>query len=164
MFMGQEATPYYNPQYRLCGWDYPPFNVTHKKLNRKTMQTEKLISISQSKSGQNFTAYNAGGDRIHIPARQIEALGLTKDTLPKELFALTATKTFDELDPKTKDRTGQTFSRVQACSIFKTKEEMFAAKNDARLLNDECEAAYKKQASSLGLSVESIKALESDAV
>lgn len=128
------------------------------------MQTVKLISIRQSKSGQNFTAYNAGGDRIHIPARQIEALGLNKDTLPKELFALVDTKTYDELDPKTKERTGQTFSRVQTCSIFLTKEEMFAAKNDARLLNDECEAAYKKQASALGLNVESVKVLESNAV
>jgi hypothetical protein len=128
------------------------------------MQTEKLISISQSKSGQNYTAYNAGGDRIHIPARQIEALGLTKDTLPKTLFALTATKTFDEIDPKTKLATGQTFSRVQACSIFLTKEELFSAKNDARLLNDECEAAYRKEASALGLSVETVGALENSAI
>jgi len=128
------------------------------------MQTEKLISISQSKSGQNYTGYNASGDRIHIPARQIEALGLTKETLPKTLFALTATKTFDEIDAKTKVPTGKTFSRVQACSIFLTKEELFAAKNDARLLNDECEAHYRKEASALGLKIETAQALENAAI
>ena len=124
------------------------------------MLTEKLISISQSKSGNNYTGYNAIGDRVFIPARQIEALGLENGALPKELFALVGTKTFNELDPTTKQPTEKTFTRVQALSIFLTKEEMFNAKNDARLLNDECEAHYKKQASALGLSVESVTALQ----
>lgn len=125
------------------------------------MQTVKLISISPSKSGENYTGYNAKGDRIHIPARQIEALGFSKENLPKELFALTDTKTFQKIDATTKQPTGETFSRVQACSIFKTKEEMFAAKNDERLLDAECEANFVKSATALGLKVESVQALES---
>jgi hypothetical protein len=129
-----------------------------------TMLTEKLISISQSKSGNNFTGYNAIGDRVFIPARQIEALGLKYGALPKELFALVGTKSFNELDPQTKLPTEKTFTRVQALSIFLTKEEMFAAKNDARLLNDECEAHYKKQASALGLTSETVSALENAAI
>ena len=128
------------------------------------MQPTKLISISQAKSGVNYSGYTATGDRIFIPARQVEALGLTKDTLPKELFALVGTKTFDEIDSKTKQPTGNRFDRVQALSVFLTKEEMFAAKNDSRLLNDECEAAYRKQASAAGLTSETVSALENAAI
>lgn len=107
----------------------------------------------------NFSGYNAQGQRIHVPARQMENLGLNKDSkIDFPLYALVVEREFDELN-ENGEPTGVKFKRQQAGSIFKTKAEMIAAANADKMLNIETAAALQSSAKAAGLTEDAVSAL-----
>jgi hypothetical protein len=134
------------------------------------MKTVTIVSGNFSKSGNNFTGYNNIGERIHIPMRQIENLGFTKESkIPFPLFAIVVDKEFDKLDTDGK-KTGETFTRPQAGSIFKTSAEMVVAVNadskikadaeaDLKIYEIERAVSLKAKATAAGLSEQTVEAL-----
>ena len=122
------------------------------------MQTVQITS-GQFTANNNFSGYNAKGERIHIPARQLEILGINKETkIQFPIFCLVVEKEFAQLDAD-RNPTGGTFKRLQAGSTFLTKAEMIAAVNGDRMLALEVEADFKAQATSAGLTTEDLAVL-----
>lgn len=124
------------------------------------MKPVTILSGNWSASS-NFSGYNAGGERIHVPARQMEALGYKLgEAVDFPIYALTVDRTFSRLDAEGKP-TNETFNRVQAGSIFKDKQSLISAINADKLLTLDAEADLRTQASSKGLTEDAIKALAS---
>lgn len=123
------------------------------------MNTVTIVSGNFSKSGNNFTGYNAVGERIHVPMRQMENLGYNKDSKVEfPLYAVVVEREFNTLGADGKP-TDETFKRLQAGSLFKTKAELIEAANADKVLAIETKSALVKQASTAGLSEEAINAL-----
>ena len=123
----------------------------------------RIVSGSFTEKG-NFSGYDPSGDRIHINAQQMENLGLKKgDTIAFPLFAIAVERTFNRLDenqePIKVDGVEQTFTRVQAGSVFKTKAEMIEAFNSDKVLDIEATANLKAVAVEAGLEGKVLDAL-----
>jgi len=109
----------------------------------------------------NFSGYPASGDRVHIPARQLENLGITKDSkIDFPFYALVKVREFDTIDADG-NPTGVKFKRLQAGSIFKTKAEMLEAYNEDALMDLEAKAQLKAQAKAMDLDEDAISTLMS---
>lgn len=122
------------------------------------MQTVAIISGNFTGSN-NFSGYNALGKRIHVPARQLENLGITKETkIQFPLYAVVTEREFDVLDDSG-NPTGEKFKREQAGSIFKTKEEMINAVNADKLLTIEAHADLQSKAKASNLTEDAMSAL-----
>lgn len=108
----------------------------------------------------NFSGYTTKGVRIHIPALMMSELGYDKDKKPEfPLYACVVERTFDILNDEDKP-TGETFTRAQAGSIFKSKAEAIEAMNSDDLLALEAKAELYKGAKSFGLTEDTLKKLE----
>ena len=129
----------------------------------KNMNTVAILSGNWSANG-NFSGYNAGGQRIHIPQRQMENLGFTRDTKIPEgkfpLYALVVEREFNELD-ENGNPSDKTFKRLQAGSTFLTEEAMISAKNADKILEIKATKALVTEATSAGLSEDAVKAITS---
>lgn len=118
----------------------------------------------------NFSGYTALGERVHIHKRQMESINWTKqEDLKFPFFVIGDTKQIGQLDADGKPLTNQdgtpvTVDRLTALSVFKTKDEIKQAHVDARMLDVEIAQEVASQASSAGLSEESVKALMTAAI
>jgi hypothetical protein len=122
------------------------------------MQTVAILSGSFTDNG-NFSGYNAAGQRVHVPARTMESIQLTKDSkIAFPLYALVVEREFDVVDADN-EPTGKTFKRQQAGSIFLNKADMIAAANADKMLTIETAAALKTQATAAGLTEDAISGL-----
>ena len=122
-----------------------------------------LQSGSFSEKG-NFSGYNASGIRIHVSAQTMQTLGYNKanaSTIQFPLYACVVERTFNVLNDN-QEPTGETFTRLQAGSVFKTKAELIAAVNADKLLAVEAESELQKVAKTLDLTPEAIKSLVND--
>lgn len=127
------------------------------------MQTVTIIDGNFTGKG-NFSGYNAAGQRIHVPARQMENLGLTdRKQIEFPLYALVVEREFASVDGNNIP-TGEKFKRVQAGSIFLTEEEMMTAANADDLLRLKTKANLAAQAKSVGLTESAINSLLSVAI
>ena len=121
-------------------------------------QTTAILSGNFTTNG-NFSGYNAAGDRIHIPARQMESLGLNKDSKIKfPLYSLVRQREFSSVDTNGQP-TGEKFTRAQSGSIFLNEEDMIAAANADDLLKLKTKANLATQAKSTGLTDSVINSL-----
>ena len=123
-------------------------------------QTVALQSGSFSAKG-NFSGYNASGVRIHVAANLMKSLGYepaNANTIQYPLYACVVEREFNMLDTEGKE-TGETFKRLQAGSVFKTKAELIAAVNADKLLAIEAAADLNKAAKSLDLTPETFAQL-----
>lgn len=116
----------------------------------------------------NFSGYNSKGVRIHVPAIMMTELGYAKDAKDAEgkpvkieypLYACVVERTFNVLNDEGEE-TDETFTRAQAGSIFKTRQEAIDAMNSDDLLALEAKADLYKGAKSFGLTEDTLKKLE----
>lgn len=127
------------------------------------MKQVAILNGNWSTNG-NFSGYNAAGERIHIPGRQFESLGITRDSqIDFPLYALVVTREFSRLDADGKP-TEEKFTRAQAGSIFKTKQAMIAAANADKLLAVETAKALQTEVKAAGLTEDAFKALAEYAI
>jgi hypothetical protein len=121
------------------------------------MNLKSIRSGSFTAAG-NFTGYTVAGERIHIPARQMETAGYNKDNMPKfPFYTVSGERTFNVLD-ENGNATEEKFTREQAGSIFATKDEAIEAYNESFLLDIEAKASLKRAATEAGLA-ESLNAI-----
>lgn len=124
------------------------------------MKPITILSGNWSASG-NFSGYDASGERIHIPARQMEALGYkVGDSVSYPFYSLIKERTFSKLDADGKP-TNETFTRVQAGSLFKNEEALITAMNADKLLTLKAQKALQTEATSAGLTEDALKTLAS---
>ena len=107
----------------------------------------------------NFSAYNSKGQRIFIFKTQMEGLGFTDDkTVKYPFFAL-----MDERDIQTRDDSGEItdtmVKRLQATAVFKTMDELIAAKNSDAIIEIKSASSLSAIATTAGLSKEQVNAL-----
>lgn len=116
----------------------------------------------------NFSGYNSKGVRIHVPAVMMKELGYEKDAKDAEgkpvkieypLYACVVERTFNVLNDEGEE-TDETFTRAQAGSIFKTRQEAIDAMNSDDLLALEAKAELYKGAKSFGLTEDTLKQLQ----
>lgn len=116
----------------------------------------------------NFSGYNSKGVRIHVPAIMMNELGYAKDAKDAEgkpvkieypLYACVVERTFNVLNDEGEE-TDETFTRAQAGSIFKTRQEAIDAMNSDDLLALEAQAELYKGAKSFGLTEDTLKQLQ----
>ena len=112
----------------------------------------------------NFTGYNAIGERVHVHAAQMVALGWKSDADFKPFYAIGTVKQIGQLDennkPKTNaDGTPVLVDRLTALSVFGSKEQLVAAKVDNLTLDIEVAASVKASAEKAGLTPEQISEL-----
>ena len=124
------------------------------------MKTVQIVRGNFTDNG-NFSAYDATGiDRIHVPSGVMESAGFKKgDSIKFPIYAIVVERTFDKLD-ESGNSTGETFTRPQAGSVFVSKADMIAAANGNNLLEIEVKADLKAKASAIGLTEETINALQ----
>lgn len=122
------------------------------------MQTVTILSGNFTTNG-NLSGYNASGQRIHIPARQLEALGISPDSkIDWPIYSLVVEREFSAVDANGQP-TGEKFKRLQAGSTFLTEEAMIEAANADKLLAIKTQQALRTQANSAGLSEQAVDAL-----
>lgn len=119
------------------------------------MKNYVLTSGSLTDSG-NLTGYSTIGVRVHVYQRQLEALGIKdQNDLKFPMFCVAEEKEFTRpvLDAQGKE-TGETetFERLTALSLFKTKADLINAISTERLLDSEIDATVEKERKALGLS------------
>ena len=114
----------------------------------------------------NFTAYNALGERIFVHKRIMESQALSATALPQyPLFAIIDNKMIGQFaedghTPLTNaDGTPVMVERLQALSIFKTKQALIDAHVDNATLDVEIKSAVSTKATEAGLTKESIDRL-----
>lgn len=165
MLVGEEATPNCKPVLQIGSGVIPPL-IINNILNQKQMsdfQTVTIIDGNFTGKG-NFSGYNAAGQRIHVPARQMENHGLTdRKQIKFPLYALVVEREFSSLDASGQP-TGEKFKRAQTGSIFLNQDEMMTAANADDLLRLKTKSALASQAKSIGLTDAAINSLLSVAI
>jgi len=122
------------------------------------MKPITILSGNWSASG-NFSGYDARGERIHIPARQMESLGYkVGEPISYPFYSLITERTFNRLDAEGKP-TNETFTRIQAGSLFKNEDSLISAMNSDKLLTLKAQKALQTEASSVGLTEDALNAL-----
>lgn len=126
-------------------------------MNRQTTILSGKFAGEGSKG--NFTGYNAKGERIFIHKAQMEALGVKSEKdLKFPFFSIIGNK-----DIQTRDENGELtnvlVSRLQALSVFTTREAMLEAVNSDAMLELDAKAQLATKASAAGLAKEQITAL-----
>jgi hypothetical protein len=129
------------------------------------MNKNYVINNGSFTTNGNFSGYTALGERVHFHKRQMESLGWAKNEDVKFPFYSIATiKQIGQLDASGKPLLNElslpvTADRLTALSAFKSRDEIKQAHADASLLDIEIAQEIKSQASSAGLSDETIRAL-----
>lgn len=182
--MGGETTPYLHPILRKGCWGNPPprhiFNHFFTK-HSKTMKNYIITSALCTDKG-NVSAYTSKGERIHIYARQLLSLGLTKEmlgtdkekgttpiTVANPLFCIAETKTFNaRIDEKGNPVAfadgSTTMTRLTALSVFTKKTDLIGAHVEENLLEQEIQHETTKVASSRGLNTSDVSTLANASV
>ena len=141
-----------------------------------------IITSATCTDNGNVSAYTSKGERIHIYARQLQSLGLTKEelgtdkekgtkpiTVDNPLFCIAEIKTFNAR----KDDQGNsipfadgslTMSRLTALSVFTKKTQLIGAHVEENLLEQEIQHETTKVASSRGLTSDSVAQLANASV
>ena len=130
------------------------------------MRNYSIVSGNFSANG-NFSGYTALGERLFIHKTQMNSLGFSKESdkpVSFPFYAIGATKQIGQLDENGKakvnvDGTPLTVDRLQALSIFGSKESLTNAHVDTATLDIEIASAIKSQASAKGLSETAINKL-----
>lgn len=113
----------------------------------------------------NYTAYSSKGERIFVHKRVMQSQGWLKDADVKlPFYAIIDNKEIGQLDANgnpavNADGTAVLVSRLQALSVFKTKEDLINAQVDDITLDIEVKSAIKASASSAGLTETAINSL-----
>jgi hypothetical protein len=128
-----------------------------------------VINSGNFSGGNNFSAYNTKGERIHIHGRQMEALGYKPgDTITYPFFVIAENKTYGArpvLDDNGKpvlnaDGTQKllpyadgkfTMTRATATAVFKTKEDYINAYVLDKTLEAEVANAVKREMNAVGI-------------
>lgn len=132
-------------------------------MNAFQMQIIAILSGNFSTAG-NFSGYNAAGQRLHITGRQMESVDYSPTVAPVFPFYIIAVeREFNVLDTDGKP-TDKTFTRLQAGSVFKSKEAAIEAFNRDKVLTIEAAADLKKVATASGLTEADVKALAAASV
>ena len=125
-----------------------------KTFNTKTMKLTQINSGTLSAKG-NLSGYNATGERIHISKQQVAALfGEKEPSFP--FFANIGMKT---LPVDAEDATKGTFDRLQAFSVFKTKEAAIEAVNSDAELEMTAKAQLAVKAAELKLDIAAVQSI-----
>ena len=120
-------------------------------------------AITGKDKAGNFSGYNAKGKRIFIHKAQMEALGFKTDADLKGKFPLFAI--VDDRELPVRDENGEVTNppvmtkRLQALSVFTTKEAMISAYNSDAEFEIAAKSALQNTAKTAGLSVEAVNAL-----
>lgn len=129
---------------------------------KQTLITAGNFAGKDSKG--NFSGYNPAGERIFINKKAMESLGWTKDSDVKyPFFAIVGEREFNTLD-ENGELTDKTFKRLQALSVYGTKEAMIQAYNAEASLEIEAKVALATTAKSSGLTEKAVEALLAAAV
>lgn len=113
----------------------------------------------------NFSGYADGIGRVFIHGKQMEATGWKKNEDVKyPFYATIGTKTINPFDEDGKPMTNEDGSlkeveRVQALSVFTTREKLVSALAEPQLIDLEVTKLVKSQASSAGLTQKEVEAL-----
>jgi hypothetical protein len=113
----------------------------------------------------NFSGYTALGERLFIHKTQMNGLGWSSNADVKfPFYAIGAIKLIGQLDANGQpavnaDGSPLQVERLQALSIFPTKEALTQAHVDTATLDIEIKSAIKQSASSAGLSEYAINSL-----
>ena len=113
----------------------------------------------------NFTGYTAKGERLHIHAAQMSALGVSKDADVKfPFFAIGAVKQIGQLNEDASPKVDANGSpvlvdRLTAMSVFATKEQLVAAHVDDTTLDIAIAKSVKEVATANGLGEKELNAL-----
>lgn len=118
----------------------------------------------------NFTGYTALGEKLFIHKSQMNGLGWSKqDDVKFPFYAIGTVRQIGQLDenaqPKMNaDGTAVLVDRLQALSVFATKEALTSAHVDTATLDIEIKQAVTSQAKSAGLTDSAINSLLSVAI
>jgi enhancing lycopene biosynthesis protein 2 len=119
----------------------------------------KVINNGSFTAAGNFSGYTALGERIHIYARQMAALGWsTNEDVEYPFYCIAKTTKMKELDANGKE-TGVTTDRETAASVFKTREAITQAHTESATLDIEIKNSIAQEAAKVGLTAESIDSL-----
>ena len=138
-----------------------------------TTQEFAINNGSFVKSTGNFTGYTAKGQRVHIYARQMESLGINKDTDLKSVLPFYCIA--EEKDYSNKlDANGQPvpnpidgslgFSRLTALSVFTTVDTLGSAIAEEFTLKGQVQNIVREKASNAGLTESQVESLLSVAI
>lgn len=134
------------------------------------MKNFAIHSGNFSSGKGNFSGYTALGERIFIHKNQMNGLNWTKqDDVKFPFYAIGAVKQIGQLDenaqPKMNaDGTPVLVDRLQALSVFATKDALTSAHVDTATLDIEIKQAVTAQAKSAGLTESAINSLLSVAI
>lgn len=124
-----------------------------------------VINSGSFSANGNFSGYTAIGQRLFIHKTQMNGLGLVAGALPSfPFYAIGDTKMIGQLDAQgvaavNTDGSLVQVPRLQALSIFATREGLTAAHVDTATLDIEIKQAVVSAATSAGLTVEAINAV-----
>ncbi len=113
----------------------------------------------------NFSGYTALGERLFIHKTQMAGLNWTKnEDIKFPFYAIGAEKMIGQLDANGKpamnaDGSPVQVARLQALSIFGTKDALTQAHVDTATLDIEIKSAIKQSATSAGLSEQAVSSL-----
>ena len=134
------------------------------------MKNFAIHSGNFSSGKGNFSGYTALGERIFIHKNQMNGLNWTKqDDVKFPFYAIGAVKQIGQLDenaqPKMNaDGSAVLVDRLQALSVFATKDALTSAHVDTATLDIEIKQAVTAQAKSAGLTESAINSLLSVAI
>lgn len=120
------------------------------------MRNFSIVSGAFTEAG-NFSGYDVFGNRLHIHARQMTALGWAKtEDVKFPFFAVGTIKQIGQLDennePKLNvDGSPVSIDRLTATSVFLTKEQLVNAHVDVATIDIDINAAIKAKATTAGL-------------
>jgi hypothetical protein len=150
--------------------DVPHLIFSHFLISKsKSMKNYAIHSGNFSAKG-NFTGYTALGEKLFIHKSQMNGLGWTKaDDVKFPFYSIGAVRQIGQLDENGKpavntDGTPVLNDRLQALSVFATKEALTSAHVDTATLDIEIKQAVSAQAKSAGLSESAIQSLLSVAI
>ena len=126
------------------------------------MNKNYVINNGSFTANGNFSGYTALGERVHIFGRQMQALGWSKqDDVKFPFYAIGGIKQISKTDENGKPVLSD---RLQAFSVFPTKEALTNAHVDTATLDIEIKQAVTAQAKSAGLTESAIESLLSVAI
>lgn len=122
------------------------------------MKNQTINNGSFTAAG-NFSGYNLKGDRIHIYARQMEALGWSNNSdVEYPFYCITKDSTMKDLDSNGQE-TGVVTMRETATSVFKTMQDITSAHVSSVTLDMQIQKSIAEEAAKVGLTQEAITSL-----
>lgn len=124
-----------------------------------------IITSGDFTNAGNFSGYNAKGIKIHFHKRQMDSLGFSKEKQPTyPFYCIAEVKTYnakkdDQGNPIPFADGKLTMERLTATSAFMNKSLLISAHAEESLLDREIEHEINKQASTRGLTSDSVAQL-----